>query len=66
MHLKTSAIVLLAYIVMRPVVLLSELPTRAGMPLAMGLVLVSLFVVIINRLFWRPLYYYAERKYRLT
>jgi NitT/TauT family transport system permease protein len=26
----------------------------------------SLFVVIINRLFWRPLYYYAERKYRLT
>jgi ABC-type anion transport system duplicated permease subunit len=25
-----------------------------------------LFVVIINRLFWRPLYYYAERKYRLT
>jgi len=26
----------------------------------------SLFVVIINRLFWRPLYYYAERKFRLT
>jgi NitT/TauT family transport system permease protein len=26
----------------------------------------SLFVVIINRLFWRPLYYFAERKYRLT
>ena len=26
----------------------------------------SLFVVVINRLFWRPLYYYAERKYRLT
>jgi len=26
----------------------------------------SLFVVIIKRLFWRPLYYYAERKYRLT
>jgi NitT/TauT family transport system permease protein len=25
----------------------------------------SLFVVLINRLFWRPLYYYAERKYRL-
>jgi NitT/TauT family transport system permease protein len=26
----------------------------------------SLFVVVINRLFWRPLYYYAERKYRMT
>jgi NitT/TauT family transport system permease protein len=26
----------------------------------------SLFVVVINRVFWRPLYYYAERKYRLT
>ena len=26
----------------------------------------SLFVVVINRLFWRPLYYYAERKFRLT
>jgi len=26
----------------------------------------SLFVVVINRIFWRPLYYYAERKYRLT
>jgi len=25
----------------------------------------SLFVVVINRLFWRPLYYYAERKFRL-
>jgi hydrogenase-4 component E len=38
-------LVLLAYVVMRPVVLLSQLPTRAGMPLAMGLVFVSLFVV---------------------
>jgi len=25
-----------------------------------------LFVVAINRLFWRPLYYYAERRYRLS
>jgi len=25
----------------------------------------SLFVVVINRTFWRPLYRYAERKFRL-
>jgi NitT/TauT family transport system permease protein len=25
----------------------------------------SLYVVIINRAFWRPLYWYAERKFRL-
>jgi len=32
----------------------------------LGVGVMSLFVVAINRLFWRPLYYYAERKYRLT
>jgi NitT/TauT family transport system permease protein len=32
----------------------------------LGIGTMSLFVVVINRLFWRPLYYYAERKYRLT
>ena len=32
----------------------------------LGIVTMSLFVVVINRLFWRPLYYYAERKFRLT
>jgi NitT/TauT family transport system permease protein len=32
----------------------------------LGVGVMSLFVVVINRLFWRPLYYYAERKYRLT
>jgi NitT/TauT family transport system permease protein len=31
----------------------------------LGIVVMSLFVVLVNRLFWRPLYYYAERKYRL-
>jgi NitT/TauT family transport system permease protein len=25
----------------------------------------SLYVVIVNRLFWRPLYWYAEQKFRL-
>jgi NitT/TauT family transport system permease protein len=34
--------------------------------IVLGIGTMSLFVVIINRLFWRPLYYYAERKYRLT
>jgi NitT/TauT family transport system permease protein len=32
----------------------------------LGIATMSLFVVVINRLFWRPLYYFAERKYRLT
>jgi ABC-type anion transport system duplicated permease subunit len=29
-------------------------------------VAMCLFVIVINRLFWRPLYYYAERRYRLA
>jgi NitT/TauT family transport system permease protein len=33
--------------------------------IVLGIVVMSLFVVIINRLFWRPLYFYAERKFRL-
>jgi len=33
--------------------------------IVLGIVVMSLFVVVINRLFWRPLYFYAERKYRL-
>ncbi|HEX4024962.1 MAG TPA: ABC transporter permease subunit [Steroidobacteraceae bacterium] len=32
----------------------------------LGITTMSLFVVALNRIFWRPLYYYAERKYRLT
>ncbi len=39
-------LVLFGYAITRPLVALSQLPTRAGMPLAMGLVLVSLFVII--------------------
>jgi ABC-type anion transport system duplicated permease subunit len=26
----------------------------------------SALVALANRIFWRPLYWYAERKYRLT
>ncbi|HTY51135.1 MAG TPA: ABC transporter permease subunit [Steroidobacteraceae bacterium] len=32
----------------------------------LGTVTMSLFVVTINRFFWRPLYYYAERRFRLA
>ena len=42
-------LVLFGYAIARPLVALSQLPTRAGMPLAMGLVLVSLFVVISRK-----------------
>jgi NitT/TauT family transport system permease protein len=34
--------------------------------IVLGIGTMSLFVVVINRLFWRPLYYYAERKFRMT
>jgi NitT/TauT family transport system permease protein len=33
--------------------------------IVLGIVTMSLFVVAINRFFWRPLYYFAERRYRL-
>jgi NitT/TauT family transport system permease protein len=33
--------------------------------IALGIAVMSLFVVLVNRTFWRPLYRYAERKFRL-
>ena len=33
--------------------------------IVLGLAVMSFFVVVVNRLFWRPLYWYAERKFRL-
>ncbi|MGH6672381.1 MAG: ABC transporter permease [Xanthobacteraceae bacterium] len=33
--------------------------------IVLGIIVMSLYVVIINRIFWRPLYFYAERKFRL-
>jgi len=33
--------------------------------IVLGIAIMSLFVVVINRVFWRPLYHYAERKFRL-
>ena len=41
--------------------------TRTGdfRKIVLGIAVMSFFVVVLNRLFWRPLYWYAERKYRL-
>jgi len=33
--------------------------------IVLGIAVMSLYVVVINRVFWRPLYLYAERKFRL-
>jgi NitT/TauT family transport system permease protein len=33
--------------------------------IVLGIAMMSLFVVVINRAFWRPLYWRAERKFRL-
>src|SRR5215469_3053243 len=42
--------------------------TNAGnyQRIVLGIAVMSALVAIANRLFWRPLYWYAERKYRLT
>ena len=42
-------LVLVAYVVTQPLVAVSQLPTRAAMPFAMGLVFVSLFVLVSRR-----------------
>jgi hydrogenase-4 component E len=42
-------LVLLAYAITRPLVLVSTLPTRGGLPLAMGLIFVGLFVVVTRK-----------------
>ena len=31
----------------------------------LGIAVMSFLVTIVNKLFWRPLYWYAERKFRL-
>jgi hydrogenase-4 component E len=47
--LVAALLVMVAYIVMRPLVALSDLPTRGAMPLAMALVFVGLFVVVSRK-----------------
>jgi NitT/TauT family transport system permease protein len=34
--------------------------------IVLGMAVMSALVALANRIFWRPLYWYAERKYRLT
>lgn len=45
----SGLLVLLAYVVTRPLVLVSDLPTRGGLPLAMGLIFIGLFVVVTRK-----------------
>jgi hydrogenase-4 component E len=42
-------LVLLAYVVTRPLMLVSTLPTRSGIPLAMGLIFVGFFVILSRK-----------------
>lgn len=42
-------LVLLAYAVTRPLVAVSSLPTKGGMPLAVGLIFVGLFVIVTRK-----------------
>lgn len=42
-------LVLLSYVITRPLVMVSKLPTRNGIPLAVGLILIGIFVIISRR-----------------
>lgn len=42
-------LVLLAYAITRPLMMVSSLPTRSGIPLALGLIFVGLFVVLSRK-----------------
>lgn len=47
--LISGILVFVAYTVTRPLIAISQLPTRGAMPLAMGLVFVSLFIVVSRK-----------------
>ncbi len=47
--LVAALLVIVAYVVTRPLVAISEMPTRGAMPLAMALVFVGLFVVVSRK-----------------
>jgi hydrogenase-4 component E len=47
--LIAGALVLFAYVLTRPWMLVSRLPTREGLPLAMALLFVSLFIIVSRR-----------------
>lgn len=48
--LVSGLLVLLAYAAARPLEAVADSPTRAGMPLAMGLLFISLFIIISRKL----------------
>jgi hydrogenase-4 component E len=47
--LTAGLLVLFAYVLARPWVMVSELPTREGLPLAMALLFVSLFIIVSRK-----------------
>jgi hydrogenase-4 component E len=47
--LIAGLLVLFAYVLARPWVMVSDLPTREGLPLAMGLLFVSLFIIVSRK-----------------
>jgi hydrogenase-4 component E len=47
--LIAAVLVMVAYVITRPLVAISDLPTRGAMPLAMGLVFIGLFVVVSRK-----------------
>ena len=47
--LAVGLLVLFAYVLARPWVMVSDLPTREGLPLAMALLFVSLFIIVSRR-----------------
>jgi hydrogenase-4 component E len=47
--LVSGLLVIFGYAIARPIVAATTLPTRAGMPLAMGLLFVSLFVIVSRK-----------------
>ncbi len=46
----SGLLVLLAYAAARPLEAIADAPTRAGMPLAMGLLFISLFIIVTRKL----------------
>jgi len=46
----SGLLVLLAYAAARPLEAIADVPTRAGMPLAMGLLFISLFIIVSRKL----------------
>jgi hydrogenase-4 component E len=47
--LVAALLVILAYSVTRPLVALSQLPTRGGIPIAMAIVFISLFIIVSRK-----------------